>query len=103
MQNFVKVAQTSDLKPGQMKCVNVQDQKLLIANVGGHFYATSDTCTHEDASLTKGMLEGEWVKCPLHGSRFNIRNGQVQEEPAEEPLRIYPLRIENHTLLVDIS
>jgi 3-phenylpropionate/trans-cinnamate dioxygenase ferredoxin subunit len=103
MQTFIKVAQTSDLKPGQMKCINVQGQRLLIANVQGHFYATSDTCTHEDASLVKGRLEGEWVKCPLHGSRFNVRNGEVQEEPAEEPLRTYPLRIEDHTLLVDIS
>jgi nitrite reductase/ring-hydroxylating ferredoxin subunit len=34
------------------------------------------------------------VKCPLHGSRFNVRTGEVVEEPASERLATYPVRIE---------
>ena len=49
-----------------------------------------------------GCLEGELVKCTLHGSRFSVRTGEPQEEPAEEPLRTYPVRVEGIDVLVRI-
>ena len=30
------------------------------------FLAVDDTCTHQDASLAGGWLEGCFVECPLH-------------------------------------
>ena len=79
-----------------MRQVEVAGKRILLANVDGHFYATDDTCTHEDASLSTGFLKGEWVKCPLHGSRFNVRNGEVVDEPADVNLRTYAVRIDGN-------
>ncbi len=79
-----------------MRQVEVAGKRILLANVDGHFYATDDTCTHEDASLSTGFLKGEWVKCPLHGSRFNVRNGEVVDEPAEVNLKTYAVRIDGN-------
>jgi len=87
-------ARAGDVPPGGMKRVDIGARRILLANVGGQFYAVDDTCTHEDASLSSGALRGEWVKCPLHGSRFNVRTGEVVEEPASERLATYPVRIE---------
>ena len=87
-------ARVAELSPGTMKQVSLGPRRILLANVGGRFYAVDDTCTHEDASLSRGALRGEWVKCPLHGSRFNVRTGKVMEEPATESLAAYPVRIE---------
>ena len=87
-------ARVGDVSPGGMKRVDIGDRRILLANVGGQLYAVDDTCTHEDASLSSGALRGEWVKCPLHGSRFNVRTGEVVEEPASERLATYPVRIE---------
>jgi len=94
MSRFVPAARVGDVPPGEMKRVDIGSRRILLANVGGKFYATDDTCTHEDASLSSGALRGEWVKCPLHGSRFNVRTGEVVEEPASEKLTTYPVRIE---------
>lgn len=94
MSRFFKAARVVDLSPGTMKQVTIGPRRILLANVGGRFYAVDDTCTHEDASLSSGALRGEWVKCPLHGSRFNVRTGEVVEEPASERLATYPVRIE---------
>jgi 3-phenylpropionate/trans-cinnamate dioxygenase ferredoxin subunit len=94
MSRFFKAARVADISPGAMKQVSVGPRRILLANVGGQFYAVDDTCTHEDASLSSGALRGEWVKCPLHGSRFNVRTGEVVEEPASERLATYPVRIE---------
>ena len=104
-EDFIRVAFCSDIKPGRMKRVDVSesDRRLLIVNIDGRFYAADDTCTHEDASLSKGALKGDLVRCPLHGSRFNLRTGEVLEEPAEENLRTYPVRVEGDEIWVDLA
>lgn len=101
--DFVKVAHLGDVAPGRMKRVEIDGRRILLANVDGRFYATADTCTHEDASLSAGSLRGEFVKCPLHGSRFNVCTGQVMEEPAEKNLTTYPVRVEGDAVLIGLT
>ena len=77
---YIQAIEADDLPPGRMTCVEMGGKRILIANVDGVFYATDDTCTHEDASLATGSLKGELVKCPLHGSRFSLRTGEPLED-----------------------
>ncbi len=100
---YVKVAQRGDIPPGKMACVRVNGRRILLANVEGSIYAADDTCTHEEASLSKGFLKGEWVKCPLHGSRFNLRTGEVVDDPADENLRVYPVRLDGDDILIALN
>jgi 3-phenylpropionate/trans-cinnamate dioxygenase ferredoxin subunit len=100
LDGFIKVGEVGELQPGKMKRIDVNGQRILLANIDGRFYATADTCTHEDASLSTGSLKGELVKCPLHGSRFNVRTGEALEEPAEENLRTYAVRVEGGSILI---
>jgi 3-phenylpropionate/trans-cinnamate dioxygenase ferredoxin subunit len=92
---FRSALAAADLPPGTMKRVDLDGRRILVANVAGRYCAVDDTCTHEDASLSRGVLRGQWVKCPLHGSRFNVCTGEVAEEPAETALRTYPVRVED--------
>lgn len=101
--NFVKAASARALKPGSMQRIEMAGKKILLANVDGQFYAMDDTCSHEDASLCTGSLKGELVKCPLHGSRFNVRTGEVLEEPAVENLHTYMLRVEGDDILIALA
>ena len=101
--NLIKVAQVSQLKPGDMMKVRVGDVDVLLANVKGEFYAIDDICTHEDASLSMGSLHGEFVKCPLHNSRFSVRTGAVLEEPADEDVATYKVVIKGDDVLVSVG
>jgi len=101
-QEFIEAAKASELRPGTMKRIDIRGRRILLANVAGRLYAVDDTCTHEEASLSAGVLKGELVKCPLHNSRFNVRTGEALEEPAEEPLRTYPVREESGRILVGV-
>ena len=98
-----RVCRLSDLAPGAMTCVEVAGKRVLIANVDGEILATDDICTHEDASLSSGSLKGHLVRCPLHGSRFDLRTGAPLEEPAEEPLVRHAVRIEGDHILVTLT
>ncbi len=93
----------AELAPGKMRRVEVRGRRLLVANIDGEFRVADDTCTHEDASLSMGCLHGEWVKCPLHGSRFNLRTGAVLDEPADTPLRTYPCREMDGKVWIDVE
>jgi 3-phenylpropionate/trans-cinnamate dioxygenase ferredoxin subunit len=101
-QEFIEAGKAGELRPGTMKRIDVRGRRILLANVDGRLCAVDDTCTHEEASLSTGVLKGELVKCPLHGSRFNVCTGKALEEPAEANLRAYPVRLEGGRILVDL-
>ena len=99
---FVEVGRAGELPPGKMRRIDLRGRRILLANVGGRLCAVDDTCTHEEASLAAGVLNGELVKCPLHNSRFNVCTGKAMEEPAEEDLRTYPVREERGRVLLGL-
>ncbi len=76
--------------------------RTLLAHSNGVFYAADEYCTHEDASLCLGALRDGRVKCPLHGSWFDLSDGSVEDEPATEPLRVYPSRVRDGWLEIDL-
>jgi 3-phenylpropionate/trans-cinnamate dioxygenase ferredoxin subunit len=67
------------------------------------FYAVDDTCTHQDASLADGWLEGCEVECPLHASRFDLRTGKVDAPPAKRPIRTHTVHVDADTVYVTMS
>ncbi len=97
---YQRVAKMADLPLGCTLRIEHPNGPILLANVSGTVYACDDTCTHEDSSLSLGCLDGELIKCTLHGSRFSVRTGQPMEEPADEPLRTYPVRVEDNHIFV---
>ena len=77
MGNLTRLANSNDLAEGTMKKYQVQDKEILIARIEGKYYAYQNKCPHFGGDLSKGKLEGTVVTCPLHGSQFDLRNGQV--------------------------
>ena len=75
---FVKVAQVSEISPGEMITVDFPSgDAVLIANVEGVIHACDDICSHAYASLSEGDINGAEVECPLHGAVFNITTGEA--------------------------
>ena len=98
--DFIKVADAKDISPSQMKEVEVDGQKIIIANINGKYYAIGSICTHEGGPLADGTLSGYEVECPWHGSKFDLRTGQVTNPPANEPEPAYELKVEGTQILI---
>jgi nitrite reductase/ring-hydroxylating ferredoxin subunit len=94
------VATVSEIAEGEAKQVEAAGELIAIFNIGGCLHATSDTCTHEEASLCDGYVDGDTIECPLHQAVFHIPTGKVLSEPATKDLRVFPIRIENGTVQV---
>jgi len=97
---FIKVAQVSDLKTGEMIAVTIGDDQVLLSNIEGTFHAIDDVCSHAYACLSDGDIDGEEVACPLHGGSFNATTGAPMNPPAEEPLRVFQIKIEGDDIFV---
>ena len=94
MNEYIALAAADELKPGQMKRVVVGGKRLLLCNSSGTLYCVDEMCSHEDYSLYLGCLKDGKIKCSLHGSYFDLTTGQPTCEPANEPIRTYPVTVE---------
>jgi nitrite reductase/ring-hydroxylating ferredoxin subunit len=77
MSKLIEIAKIEELKSGTMKAVIADEREILLARVGDKYYAVDGRCPHMKGDLSQGNLEGTVVTCPLHGSQFDISNGQV--------------------------
>jgi 3-phenylpropionate/trans-cinnamate dioxygenase ferredoxin subunit len=94
-----RVCATSELPPGGVK--RIEEPPIAIFNVGGTYFAISDTCTHAEGSLSEGTLEGETVECPLHGARFDLRTGEALTPPAVEPVQAFRVVLQENAIYVE--
>lgn len=81
MSEMVKVAEVSDLNPGEGKTVTAGERELALFNVDGKFHCVDNVCPHRGGPLGEGMLEGSVVVCPWHGWRFDVSTGQSPVVP----------------------
>lgn len=72
---------TMALRP--VKAVRVLGQDLvLFRDADGRFGLLDRDCPHRGADLAYGRNEGDGLRCPFHGWKFDI-SGQCTETPAE--------------------
>jgi 3-phenylpropionate/trans-cinnamate dioxygenase ferredoxin component len=102
MAQYVTVLDADALSPGQARRVIVGDEEVAVYNVDGELFATSDICSHEEASLSEGELFDHVVECPLHGARFDIRTGKPLSLPAVYPVKTYPVRVVEGKVQIEI-
>lgn len=91
MSRQVPVGAVDEIAPGQRKLAFVDGRLVILFNVDGTIRAVDDSCPHNGASLASGKLEGNMLRCPAHGLRFNLATGCT---PGENPLclKTFPVR-----------
>lgn len=92
--NWVDALAADELPTDDVIGVEVAGRDIAIYTVGDAVYATDNVCTHGQARLCDGFLDGHQIECPLHQGKFDVRDGKPTCEPAEEPLRSYPVKVE---------
>jgi len=100
--DFVKVATTSELAPGQTKKIEVGGKTIALFNIGGTYHAIDDTCTHKGGPLSEGEVKGDEVTCPWHGAKFKVTSGEVLGPPARAGVSSYHVRVSGADLEVEV-
>ena len=97
-----KLAFLADIPDDSPLETGVGELPLALYRVAGNVYCTANLCTHAEAFLSDGYLEGYEIECPLHGARFDIRDGRVLCQPAAKDIASYPVRIEGDEVSVEL-
>lgn len=92
-ENFHPVFAAEELAPGSGKPVMVEGQEILVCNANGEFYAIENMCTHQRAKMEGGRIRNCFISCPLHGQRFDLRDGSPKGQLTRVPLKTFPVRI----------
>jgi len=98
-----KAAKITDILPGTVRVVDLDDEQIALCNVDGQIYAIANLCTHDGGPLDQGCLDGHAVECPRHGARFDVRTGSVLALPAVLPIPTYPVELDGDNILVGMD
>jgi nitrite reductase/ring-hydroxylating ferredoxin subunit len=99
--DFVASIKETDLPEGKMIAVRIKGKPILLVRQGGQVFGVSNLCPHMGCSFERGVLFDYVVMCPCHGWKFDVRNGQYQENPLTK-LTCYPCKVENGKILVAV-
>jgi len=116
MSNQVQVSKITELEDGTMKEILIRDKTIILARIRDSYYAANNRCPHMGGKLSSGKLEGTVVTCPLHGSQFDLSNGQVvrwlkgsgflskvgKALKSPRQLTTYKVRVEDDEILMEI-
>ena len=83
-----------------MRPIDLDGERVGIANVDRSYYAIGTICTHLGGPLNEGKLEGYDVECPWHGSKFDVRTGEPTRPPAQQPVPANEVKVEENSILV---
>ncbi len=97
---FTEITSASDIPEGSVFAY--RPGRLYICHLkDGGFLAVSIKCTHLGCSVEWNKEKKEFI-CPCHHSMFSL-TGDVENPPATRALSIYPLKIENGTVKVNLA
>ena len=80
--------------------VELDGHEILLCQHKEVYYAVSYFCSHAEFALEGGMLQNGCITCPYHGAEFDLKDGSVQAPPAFEPIRTFPVKVENDTIAI---
>lgn len=90
---------------GQGDCVGVRvnDRKVGLFKVDGELFAIDDICTHGNALLSDGDLDGYEIECPLHAGAFDLRSGKALCSPLVKSTQCHGVKVEGEVVFVQLA
>jgi nitrite reductase/ring-hydroxylating ferredoxin subunit len=97
------VVSLAELDDGEMIARDVDGVDVLLCKVDGEYYAVANRCSHAQQALATGKLKGHIINCPLHGARFDVRDGRCLAAPATLPIKTFPVTLEGGKVNVTVT
>lgn len=100
------LAKASEIPEGERKLVTVNGVDVAVFRQGGRFYALNNACPHRQGPLSRGTVTaaadgaGYFVRCPMHGWRFDLATGDSHGRPANAT--VYALDQRGEELYIEI-
>jgi 3-phenylpropionate/trans-cinnamate dioxygenase ferredoxin component len=105
MSPFVEACALADVPDGGVLAVDVDGVDVAVVRCGDEVFAIRDECSHASIALSEGDVDAAAceIECWLHGSRFDLRTGHPTGLPAYEPVPVYPCKVADDTVVIDLA
>src|SRR5919202_2434899 len=103
LEGFERAMPADEIEEGVIYPIEIDQEERIVVKWNGEIRALNGICTHEEAMLADGDLEGNTLWCPLHSSGFEICTGKVTTPPAVIPLDTDDIRIEDGDVYVAVE
>lgn len=103
MADFVKAASESDIALNKSVAATVGDYSVVICHTRDGFFAVENKCTHQLQELQGGKIKACFIFCPLHGQRFNLKDGAPVGQLTDKPVPTFDLKVENGDIWVSLQ
>jgi naphthalene 1,2-dioxygenase ferredoxin component len=103
MNHWTDVAAEADLFEGAGIALTPQGQDIAVFKLDDGVYAIDNVCTHGNAKLCDGFVDGHLVECPFHQALFDVRDGTVSCGPATQAVKSWPIKIEHGRVFMDLT
>jgi 3-phenylpropionate/trans-cinnamate dioxygenase ferredoxin subunit len=100
---MIRVCPLAELPPGEVVRLELEPAISVFHTEDGQLFAVDDNCTHQNASLADGWVEGCQVECPLHAAKFDLRTGEPDGPPAPRALRTHQVSVTDGDIYVTVS
>jgi apoptosis-inducing factor 3 len=101
---------SDELRENDLRGVVLGERPVVVVRVGGELRAVQGSCPHIGGDLADGSLDEGRITCPLHAATYDLATGAVLADPfgvsppegAVEPLPVYPVRVTDGEVEVDL-
>lgn len=103
MENgYIKLCTLAELKENQGKRFIVDDVEVAVFKINDNVFALSNICPHQHTALIyDGFIEDEFVVCPAHGWKFNLKDGK--RPTGSRGIDSYPVKVLNDDVYVLVT
>ena len=93
------IGRVEELQVGSRKTFELPNEReIALFNIDGEFYAIENSCPHQGAPLSEGILCDRVIECDLHGWQFDLRSGECLT--VQEKIETYKVVVEDDLVKV---
>jgi 3-phenylpropionate/trans-cinnamate dioxygenase ferredoxin subunit len=100
-----RIGSVAEVPAGEARQFVVDGHRIAVVRIEDDFYAISDTCTHQNISLSEGEVHEDTreLECWKHGSTFSLVTGEPSSLPATRPVPVFTIRRDGDELYVEVG
>ncbi len=100
-EGFLELCTVGELKDSCGRKFIINDVEIAVFKINSEIFILSNICPHQQSHLIyDGFIEDEFVVCPAHGWKFNLRSGK--KEAGGNGLQVYPAEVADDKVFVKV-
>ena len=100
-EGYKLICSVNELEEKTGKRFLVNDIEIAVFKIKDEIFALSNICPHQQSHLIyDGFIESEFVVCPAHGWKFNLRTGK--KDSGSNGLQVYPVKVDDDKIFVKV-